>query len=135
MSNGSKRNDLHLAALYASTEVMDMLAAAKIPGINTADLDKDGHSPNQCFLKCRSASCAIKRKGLAIERRSWARLMASVRGQAENSLDFDEGYEDAVVVVEEIVDEDRGSFFGREESLASDSEEEYVDAEDGSDRY
>jgi hypothetical protein len=133
-SNRSKRNALHLAALYASTEVMDMLTVADIFGIDTTARDKDGHSPNQCFLECRSAHCAITRKPFTVEKRSWARLMASARRPTKGSFDVDEEYEEAGVMLEKAEIEDKDSSLVREESFDSESEEEYADAEDGMNR-
>ena len=85
ISNYNKRNVLHLAALHASTEVIDMLTRAKLLGLDEEAQDKDGHPPNECFLKCRASHCAVARKSFDAERRSWVGLMKSARTQAEDS--------------------------------------------------
>jgi hypothetical protein len=133
-SNRSRRNILHLAALHASTEVMDMLSTANILGIDTAEKDKDGHSPNQCFLECRNAHCAIVRKPFAVEKRSWTRLMASVGEQAENPLKLDEEHEEVEVILGKVADVDEDSISISEHSIDSDREDEFVDADDGTAR-
>ena len=87
MSNHSKRNALHLAAMYASTATMDILSAASVEGLDADARDRDGHTPNECFLKCRNAHCAVARQSLEVERKSWTALMKSARGQARILLD------------------------------------------------
>jgi ankyrin repeat protein len=100
VSNLNKRNALHLAALHATTEVMDMLAEANLLGLDPNASDKDGHSPNECFVRCRGAHCAIERKSFAEENPSWARLMRAARRQfnvSDDEEDEDEEvFEDAV---------------------------------------
>lgn len=134
MSNRSKRNVLHLAALHASTEVMDILTSANLSGINTTSRDKDGHSPNQCFLECRSAHCAIARKPFHEEKESWVRLLASSCGQMTSLDDVDASFGNPEIVLDNICYESEDSFLVTEDSSESDSEEEFVDAEDGRDK-
>jgi hypothetical protein len=83
MSNTHKRNPLHLAALYASTEIMEMLTSANLSVLKAISdaPDKDGHSPTVCFVRCRGAHCAITRKGWDVEKRVWDRLTMFARGE------------------------------------------------------
>ncbi|KAF8859350.1 ankyrin [Acephala macrosclerotiorum] len=134
MSNQSKRNLLHLAALHASTEAMDMLAAADLFGLDPVAQDKDGHSPNECFMECRSAHCAVARKPFDVERKFWVRLMRSARGQTKVSLGVGDEDEEMGVMHDDICDKHKHSFLVTETSSDSMSEEEYVDAEDGNDK-
>lgn len=134
VSNQSKRNVLHLAALHASTEVMDMLTAANMFGLNAVARDKDGHSPDECFLKCRSAHCAVARKPFDVERRSWARLMKSALRKTEISLDVSDEDEETGVIPEDIRHQCKDACMISETSSGSTSEEEYVDAYGGDDK-
>jgi hypothetical protein len=134
VSNRSKRNVLHLAALHASTEVMDILTTATLSGIDTIARDKDGHSPNQCFLECRSAHCAIARKPFHKEKESWVRLLASSCRHTTRSDNVDAEFGNLEIVVDKICYESEDSFLVTEDSSESDSEEEFVDAEDGRDK-
>jgi hypothetical protein len=84
MSNIHKRNPLHLAALHASTEVMEMLTSDNLSVLKTISdaPDKDGHSPNVCFVRCRGAHCAVTREECDVEKRVWVRLMMFARGES-----------------------------------------------------
>lgn len=122
MLNHSERNILHLAALHASTEMLSLLAGAALPGLETEARDKDGHSPNECFLQCRGAYCAVARQSSDLERKAWARLMESARRHAEVSL---------YVPDEDVRNRRKDSF----SSSGSVSEEEgFVDAYDSIDQ-
>ncbi|KAG7077698.1 B-cell lymphoma 3-encoded protein [Colletotrichum scovillei] len=79
--NNNKRSLLHLTALHGSTEAMDILASANLCGVNTAFRDKDGHTPNECFVRCRDNHCAVARKPFGSEKLAWVSLMNSARGQ------------------------------------------------------
>ena len=123
--------------------------------------DNDGHSPNECFVRCRSAHCAVTRKEWDVEKRAWVRLMVSVRGE---SVVVDDEHDEMEVTVEEdackkrrdsfwdVTDEDEEngvmskeicdkskepSFLvtetGWETDSMSEEEEEFVDAEDWKD--
>jgi hypothetical protein len=163
MSNLHKRNPLHLAALHASTEVIEMLTSANLSVLEAiADApDKDGHSPNECFMRCRSEHCAVTRKKWDVEKRAWVGLMISVRG--ESVVVDDEHYETEVrfevdacnkrrdsiwevsdedkkngVMSQEICDKSKESSFSGSETACetesmSEEEEEFVDAEDWKD--
>ena len=74
-------------ALHASTEAMDILASVDLRKLDADAKDNDGHTPNECFIKCRSECCALARKPFNFETESWVRLMKSVRG--ENHLGCD----------------------------------------------
>lgn len=160
MSNIHKRNPLHLAALHASIEVMEILTSANLSVLEAiVDApDKDGHSPNECFVRCRSAHCAITRKECDLEKRAWARLMISARGGSvvvdddhdETEVRFQGGAckksqdsfcdvidedEENGVIFKEICDKSKESSFliseeGCETDSMSEEEEEFVDAED-----
>ena len=65
-----------------------MLATARLVGLDAEVRDKDGHSPNDCFLKCRNAYCAVARKSLRAERGSWMKLLDSARTNYEDSYYF-----------------------------------------------
>lgn len=88
----SKRNALHITALYASTDVMELLTTAHLFGLDTLARDKYGHSPDECFMECRNAHCAVARKPFDVEMASWLSLMESARRQnarnKEASLDL-----------------------------------------------
>ncbi|KAL0765958.1 hypothetical protein CaCOL14_011699 [Colletotrichum acutatum] len=79
--NNNKRSLLHLAALHGSTEAMDILASANLCGVDAAIRDKDGHTPNECFVRCRNSHCAVARRPFESEKLSWVSLMNSARGQ------------------------------------------------------
>jgi hypothetical protein len=136
MSNHNKRNALHIAAIHASTEMMDMLASANLIGLDVKALDKDGHSPNQCFVDCRSRYCAITRGSVEAEMESWARLMSSVRMQNDESSNIfdekntmDEGNEaDEMSKYSRIERKDSFNISGGESESVAD--EEFVDAEE-----
>ena len=140
ISNHSKRNILHLAALHASTEMLDMLTAANLSGLEAEARDKDGHSPNECFLNCRSAHCAVSRSSADLERQTWVRLMKSARRQAGLSLytaaaadDDDDDEEETGQRSEDVHGKHSrsNSLSSVETSNDSVSEEEYADAYDG----
>ncbi|KAL8828114.1 MAG: hypothetical protein Q9191_002779 [Dirinaria sp. TL-2023a] len=118
--NHSERNILHLAALHGSMEMLNLLAAADLPGLETEARDKDGHSPNECFLQCRGAHCAAACQSLDLERKAWARLMESARRHAEVSRYGRDA--------KDVCNERKDSFSNN--SSVSD-EEEFVDAHDG----
>ncbi|KAF2014140.1 ankyrin [Aaosphaeria arxii CBS 175.79] len=88
--NKSKRNILHIAALYGTTESMDMLAEAGLIGLDPDALDKDGHTPNECFIQCRDANHATTRKRFELENESWTSLMATVRRQGKPLFEMKE---------------------------------------------
>ena len=93
MSNLHKRNPLYLAAFHASTEVMETLTSASLSVFEAiADAPvKNGHSPNECFVRCRSAHCAVTRKEWEVEKRAWVRFMMSARREsAVVDDDYDE---------------------------------------------
>lgn len=134
ISNNNKRNVLHLAALHASTEAMDMLSRANLLGLDEEARDKDRHSPNECFLKCRSSHCAVARKSFDVEKRSWVRLMKSARTPTEESVilgDVDEGMG---MVSQVLRDKRNDSGFFSDSGSDSMSEEEYMDAYDGDEK-
>ena len=134
ISNHSKRNVLHLAALHASTEMLDMLTAANLSGLEADARDKDGHSPNECFLNCRSGHCAVSRNSIDQERKSWSRLMKSARRQAGVSLYIAGEEEEPGRNTEHIYGKHRpsDSLSSIETSCGSISEEEeFMDAFDG----
>ena len=110
MSNLHKRNPLHLAALHASTEVMEILTSASLSAFEAiADTpDKNGHSPNECFVRCRSAHCAVTRKEWEVEKRAWVRLMMSARGE---SAVVDDNYDETDVKFEEYTSRKRKDSF------------------------
>ena len=112
ISNYNKQNILHLAALHASTEVMDMLTSAKLLGLDEEARDKDGHPPNECFLKCRGSHCAVARKSFDAEKSSWVGLMESARTQAEDSIITGDEYKEVTIVPEDLPNkrEDPGLF-------------------------
>lgn len=136
MTNQSQRNALHLAALYASTEVLDLLTTANLSGLNADARDRDGHTPNECFLNCRSVSCAVARKSFHVEKAAWVGLMDSLRRRTETSFEVF-GNDQATkamrhdsLVPEDASDLDRNWTSSMEGNDDSASDEEYVDAED-----
>jgi hypothetical protein len=162
-SNIHKRNALHLAALHASTEVMKMLTSANLSFLKAISdaPDKEGHSPNVCFVRCRGAHCAVTRKEWDVEKRVWVRLMMFAKGE---SVAVDDEHDETEVRVEEdackkrrdsfwdVIDEDEengvmsrkiwdkskeSSFLvsetGCETDRMSEEGEEFVDAEDWKD--
>ena len=97
--------------------MLSLLAAANLPGLEMKARDKDGHSPNECFLQCRGAHCAIARQSLDEEGKAWARLMESTRRHAEVS---------SYVYDAEDVRNQRKNSFSSNGSVSE--EEEFVDA-------
>ena len=109
-----------------------MLAAAHLPGLDTWIQDKDGHPPNECFVKCRAAHCAVARMSSEVESKSWARLMQSVRGCPDVSLKLSDGNE-WVRTRADIGATKHGTLESVHEISDEDSSvEDFVDAEDGS---
>ena len=115
---------------------MDMLTAANLSGLEAEARDKDGHSPNECFLKCRDSHCAVARNAIDLERKSWIRLMKSARGQAEVSLRIADESEEVGQNAEDIRSKHRrsDSLSSCDTNSSSSSEEEYVDAYDGNEK-
>ena len=97
-------------ALHVSTEAMDILASADLCKLDADARDSDGHTPNECFIKCRSECCALARKPFKIEAESWVRLMKSVRG--ENYLGCD-----IIQLEDEIGGESQVAWNRRKDSL------------------
>ena len=137
MTNRSERNALHLAALFANIETIDMLAAGNLFGLDPDARDKNGHTPNECFLKCRSAHCAVARKSFDVEKGAWARLMDSARRQNKASLDV-AGNETRPTRRDPLTSKgirNKNEDWSSLSEISSDnrSEEIYVDAEEGND--
>ncbi|KAK1816837.1 hypothetical protein LTR12_008779 [Friedmanniomyces endolithicus] len=122
-TNRSHRNILHLAALYGSTKMMDLLSTSCLVGVNAAARDKHGHTPHECFLRCRGMHCAVARKPFDLESQSWGALVESARRQNEGSKCEANNEAEAMFVVEEIFDD----IFGEDDSDSA-SESEYGDA-------
>lgn len=133
MSNHNKQNALHLAALYASTEALEMLTAANLLGLDAEARDGDRHSPNECFLECRSAHCAVARKSFDVERWSWVKLMKSARRQTEVSCDVANEDVETGMVSEDMCNKRKDSGFCSQTNSGSTSEEEFVDLYSGDD--
>ena len=135
MQNRNKRNALHFAALHAGTEVMDILASIDLCGLDVDAKDKDGHTPNACFMKCRNAYCAVTRTPfeVLVERQSWVRLMKSARGESDLLLDVIEPDEKVRNMSPNWWSADKGTVFVGSTSISSESESDdvFVDAEDG----
>jgi hypothetical protein len=107
---------------------MTILAAAQLSGLKPDSKDKDGHTPNECFLRCRNANCAVTRQPFDVEKRAWMRLMSSARGHGEILYEvFDD--DDVTVVDDDFVSKCNDSFAFSEASGDSDSEDDFVDAE------
>ena len=87
-----------------------MLTSANLSVLKTiADApDKDGHSPNECFVRCRGAHCAVIRKEWGVEKRAWVRLMMSARGE---SVVVDDGRIETEVRFEENACKKRNDSF------------------------
>ena len=107
-----------------------MLAAANITALDASARDKDGHTPNECFKKCRNAHCAVSRKSFDVERTSFTKLLSSVAGKVEIPIDMIDN-DKAEVILLETVDEDfNESILVSEIDSDSASDKEYVDAAD-----
>ena len=131
MSNYTKRNVLHLAAMHASTDTMDVVSAASLRGLDPDARDRDGHTPNECFLKCRHAHCAVARQSLDVERESWSALMQSTRGDTPVLLNEDENDQDWMATNLDAISCKHEDLCSVDEiSIDSMSEHEFVDAED-----
>ena len=113
---------------------MDLLTAAGLSGLDTEAKDKDGHTPNDCFLKCRSTQCAVERKPSKVERSSWATLMKSVREQPTEDPIRPFEHENRGHMLTDIYEKPRDSITISEISIDDFSDEEYMDACDGSDK-
>ena len=111
--------------------MLTILTTANLRGLEAEARDKDGHSPNECFLKCRSAHCAAARDSIDLERKSWVRLMRCARRRDENSPCITNEAEETGQGFEDIGDEyrqnDSFSSSSSETSSGSISEEEFVD--------
>jgi len=106
---------------------MALLAAAKLPGFKPAAQDKDGHTPNECFLRCRDVYCAVAREPFKAEKRAWISLLSSARGHGEVIGEvFDD--DDETVVDDDFSTKRRDSFVTSESGDGSDSDD-FVDAE------
>jgi hypothetical protein len=109
---------------------MQILATANLPGLEPDTRDKDGHTPSECFLRCRSSHCAVVRESFELEKRIWARLMRSARGHGEVLHEvFDD--DDITVVDDDFRDKRKDSFMSSRIVDESESEDEFVDADDG----
>lgn len=105
-----------------------MLNMAKLPGLDPGARDKEGHTPNECFLSCREAHCAVTRKPVDVERRAWANMMSEIRAKDESSID---GVNcSPAATFKSAPSKRKDSFAASEASEDSDSDEEYLDAED-----
>ncbi|KXH39178.1 B-cell lymphoma 3-encoded protein [Colletotrichum nymphaeae SA-01] len=135
--NNNKRSLLHLTALHGSTEAMDILAPANLCCVDTAIRDKDGHTPNECFVRCRDNYCAVTRKPFESEKLAWVSLMNSARGQEMpfQGLTGQDADDESTIVASE------DEWGHRKRSTASyvfidpsggevSSDDEFVDAED-----
>ena len=116
--------------------MLDLLTAANLSGLDAEARDKDGHSPNECFLNCRNAHCAVARDSLDLERESWVRLMKSARRRNEDSRCIADEDEETGHCSEYIRRKYRrsDSLSSSEASSGSISEEEYMDAYDGNEK-
>jgi hypothetical protein len=109
---------------------MQILATANLPGLEPDTGDEDGHTPSECFLRCRSSHCAVVRESFELEKRIWARLMRSARGHGEVLHEvFDD--DDITVVEDDFRDKRKDSFMSSRIVDESESEDEFVDADDG----
>ncbi|KAJ0332162.1 hypothetical protein COL5a_001866 [Colletotrichum fioriniae] len=135
--NNNKRSLLHLTALHGSTQAMDILASADLGGVDTAIKDKDGHTPNECFIRCRNDHCAIARKPFESEKLAWVSLMNSARGRNFPPQDLTAQQADDESTV--IASEDEW-IYGKRSTTSpvfvdpsdgeASSDDEFVDAED-----
>tara|TARA_R110002003_G_scaffold121_33_gene10925 strand:+ start:3817 stop:4161 length:345 start_codon:yes stop_codon:yes gene_type:complete len=111
---------------------MQLLATANLLGLEPDTRDKDGHTPSECFLRCRSSHCAVVRESFDVEKQIWTRLMRSARGHGEVLREvFDDN--DITVVEDDFSDKRKDSFMSNRIVDESESEDEFVDAEDGFD--
>ncbi|KXH65718.1 B-cell lymphoma 3-encoded protein [Colletotrichum salicis] len=121
--NNNKRSLFHLVALHGSTEAMDTLASANLGGVDTTIRDKDGHTPNECFIRCRNDHCAVARKPFDSEKSSWVALMNSANRQKSPSQDVTGQYADDASTI--VASEDEWGYRKGSTSLVS------VDLSDG----
>ena len=112
---------------------MDILASIDLYGLDVDAKDKDGHTPNECFMKCRNVYCAVTRKPFEVERQSWVRLMKSARGESDLLFDVIEPDEKVRNMSPDWWSADKGTVFLGPTSVISESEsdDDFVDAEDG----
>lgn len=116
---------------------MDILASADLGGVDTAIKDKDGHTPNECFIRCRNDHCAIARKPFESEKLAWVSLMNSARGRNFPPQDLTAQQADDESTV--IASEDEW-IYGKRSTTSpvfvdpsdgeASSDDEFVDAED-----
>jgi hypothetical protein len=101
----------------------------QLSGLEPDSKDKDGHTPNECFLRCRNAHCAVTRQPFDVEKRARVKLMSSARGHGEILYEgFDD--DDVTVVDDDFTSKRNDSFAFSEASGDSDPEDEFVDAEE-----
>lgn len=124
-------NILRMAALFAGTEVMRILAGADLRGVDPLCKDKYGTTPDDCFYKLRDDNCTIIRPPIEEEEAAWNTLMASARRQNGLGVESDEdtsSNEDASGEDEQTTDDECGDLAGEEDAA---SEYESAVSEDG----
>lgn len=113
-----------MAALFAGTGVMQILAGADLRGVDPLRGDESGDTPDDCFYRYRDSNCTIRRPPFEEEEAAWTALMASARRQNGVGVESDEdspNEEDASGEDWQITD-DEGDDLADEEDDASDVE-------------
>ena len=118
--------------MHASVETLDALAVANIIGLSENARDEDGHTANECFLKCRSAHCAVARQELDAERKSWNALMRSVGGYGKVLFDESHQHQEPMAKFSNDPRDKQDECCLADEFTSGDmKEDDFVDAEDG----
>lgn len=135
-TDDSGRNVLHMAALYAGTEVMQILASADLRGLDPLHRNCYGRTPDDLFYAHRDSTCTIHRPPFEEEEAAWTTLMASARRQSglgiesgeDTSSEEDASGEDWQITdeCEDLASEEEGAF--DVESAVSDGAEIFEDA-------
>jgi hypothetical protein len=108
---------------------MNIIASAHLSGLQPNSQDKSGHTPNECFLRCRNAHCAVTRQSFDLEKQAWVRLMNSARGHGEVLCEvFDD--DDITVVADDFSCKRKDSLAVSDSSYDNESDDEFVDAEE-----
>lgn len=80
-------NMLHYAAMFAGVQIMQVLAAASIQGLDPAATDWFGDTPTAFFYTKRGYFCSVIRGRFELEEEAWWNLMESACRQ--NGIDFE----------------------------------------------
>ena len=89
-------NILHIAALWAGLEVMQILSGTNLQGVDPSlRSQQGGDTPDDCFYNHRNKCCTVIRSPFEEEQRVWRTLMASARRQNRRPMGEEDDLADA----------------------------------------